>query len=357
MAQYYHPSSAPTEQKKIIMIETPRYTESNDYLLSLFYTNANKNSPEFISKYKSTEQSIEINFTILLLRLHQEGLTEILQFANVFQTKVDAILHRQGIDRMASAGAPLETIEEGDENAEGGDHAEEQKIVKRATAKGSSIVDSIKVKVVAQMEQVAIEMENEKRPITNMKIQNLDVGIVMKTSYTELTAKLQDIIVDDLNSESIHSRVIRQMVTTHFVHSFNRIYCLQFSIFFFWINKIDFVCCWWECVGLSNCPLQFGRNFCVQQRRYENRRFHGLCENCLFELVRDIGAGKLANSRNALDNLIFLLFLTSMLYHRHRVSSITSKLLNKRLPMLVQRLLKQPNKIWSKHIRMLSEWH
>lgn len=207
MAQYYHPSSAPNEQKKITMIETPRYNESNDYLLSLFYTNANKNSPEFISKYKSTEQSIEINFTILLLRLHQEGLTEILQFANNFQTKVDAILHREGIDRIASAGAPLETIEEGDENAEG-DEQTEQKIVKRATAKGASIVDSIKVKVIAQMEQVAIEMENEKRPITNMKIQNLDVGIVMKTSYTELTAKLQDIIVDDLNGESIHSRVI-----------------------------------------------------------------------------------------------------------------------------------------------------
>lgn len=208
MAQYYHPLSMPTEQKKITMIETPRYNESNDYLLSLFYTNANKNSPEFISKYKSTEQSLEINFTILLLCLHKEGLTEILQFANNFQTKVDAIMHRPGIDRMASAGAPLETIDEGDETAEPGDHIEEHKTVeKRAANRGASIVDSIKVKVVAQMEQVAIELRNEKRPITNMKIQNLDVGIIMKTSYTELTAKLQDIIVEDLNTKTIHSRV------------------------------------------------------------------------------------------------------------------------------------------------------
>lgn len=230
MAQYYHPIATSHEQRKITMIETPRYTESNDYLLSLFYTNANKNSPEFISKYKSTEQSIEINFTILLLRLHQEGLTEILQFANNFQSKVDAILHRPGIDRMASAGAPLETIEEGDENAEIDNRIEEHKVVKRSANKGTSIVDSIKIKVIAQMEQVAIEMENEKRPITNMKIQNLDVGIVMKTSYTELTAKLQDIIVEDLNTETIHSRV--NMLPIRW--DANR------KIFFLYIN---FCCC------------------------------------------------------------------------------------------------------------------
>lgn len=206
MAHYYQPLNTQNEQKKITMIETPRYAEANDYLLSLFYTNANKNSPQFTTKYKSTEQSVEFDFTILILRLHQEGLTEILQFANNFQRKMDLILHRAGVDRIASAGSPLETIEEGDESADPGEKIE-RKVAKRSTNKISSIVDSIKVKVVAKMEQVAIEIENEKRLITNMKIQNLNASIIMKTSYTELTAKLQDIIIDDLNSETIHSRV------------------------------------------------------------------------------------------------------------------------------------------------------
>lgn len=209
MAQYHHPIDTPNEQKKITMIETPRYAETNDYLLSLFYTNANKDSPEFTTKYKSTEQLVEINFTILLLRLHQEGLCEILQFANNFQTKVDTILNKTESYRMASAGPPLETIAEGDENApdDGEDEKIEQKVVKRSTKKVSTIVDSIKVKVVAKMEQVAIEIENEKRPITNLKIENLNAGVIMKTSYTELTVKLQDIIVKDLNTETIHSTV------------------------------------------------------------------------------------------------------------------------------------------------------
>lgn len=208
MAQYHNPIDTPNEQKKITMIETPRYGEANEYLLSLFYTNANKDSPEFTTKYKSTEQLVEINFTILILRLHQEGLTEILQFANNFQTKMEEILSKKEGYRMASAGPPLETIEEGDENAIEKEDKVEQKVVKRSTKKSAAIVNSIKVKVVANMEQVAIEIENEKRPISNLKIENLHAGVIMKTSYTELTVKLQDIIVKDLNTQTIHSTVI-----------------------------------------------------------------------------------------------------------------------------------------------------
>lgn len=206
MSQYYSPTTNPNEQKKITMIETPRYAETNDYLLSMFYTNANKNSPEFATKYKSTEQLIEINFTILILNLHQEGLTEILQFANNFQTKMDAILNKSGVDRIASAGPPLETIEEGDEDAdiEGNIGI---KLLKQNSSKITTIVDSIKIKLIAKMEQVSIGIATEKRPITNMKIQNLNAGVIMKTSYTELNLKLQDIIVEDLNSETIHSTV------------------------------------------------------------------------------------------------------------------------------------------------------
>lgn len=32
------------------------------------------------------------------------------------------------------------------------------------------VVDSIKLKLLAKMEQVAIELENERRPITNLKV-------------------------------------------------------------------------------------------------------------------------------------------------------------------------------------------
>lgn len=208
MDQYHHTLGNPSEQVRITLIETPRYAETNDYLLTLFYTNANKTSPEFTTKYKSTEQLIEINFTILNLRLHQEGLTEILQFANNFQQKTDAILtqNKEGVERIASAGSPLATIEEGDET-EDAEVAMTGKSTKSASKRDATVVDSIKVKVIAKVEQVAIEVDSERRPITNLKIQNLHAGVVMKTSYTEVLVKLQDIVVLDLNQETIHSTV------------------------------------------------------------------------------------------------------------------------------------------------------
>lgn len=231
MDQYHHPMNNPCEQIKITLIETPRYAEANDYLLSMFYTNANKTSPEFTTKYKSTEQLIEINFTILNLRLHQEGLTEILRFANGFQQKTDAILSKNNsnIDRIASAGSPLPTIDEGDENDDT-EVAKTERPTKTVSKRSASVVDSIKVKVIAKMEQVAIEVESEKRPITNMKIQNLHAGVIMKTSYTELSVKLQDIIVVDLNQETIHSTVIlRSIRFSHFRQIIFRIFFISDS--------------------------------------------------------------------------------------------------------------------------------
>lgn len=87
-----------------------------------YHFQANKDSPEFSTKYKSTEQFIDINFTILILRLHQEGLTEILQIASNFQQKLESISEAAGKgktgDRIGSAGPPLETIVEEDEDGD-----------------------------------------------------------------------------------------------------------------------------------------------------------------------------------------------------------------------------------------------
>lgn len=109
MHQYNRPDGI---EKVLTMIETPTYADNSGYLFSLFYTNANKISPEFTTKYKSTEQLIEINFTILILRLHQERLSELLQVANNFQRKLDRITNRSKKDRIANAGdpAPLGTL-------------------------------------------------------------------------------------------------------------------------------------------------------------------------------------------------------------------------------------------------------
>lgn len=76
-----------------------------------------------------------------------------------------------------------------------------------ALRNAASLVDSIKIKLIAKMERVAILLENERRAIADLKIENLTAGVVMKTSYTEVSVKLQDIIINDMNPETIHPTV------------------------------------------------------------------------------------------------------------------------------------------------------
>lgn len=112
------------------------------------------------------EQLIEINFAVLILRLHQESLTELLQIATNFQTKLDKILNAPGKDRIANAGDPVSNVL--------ATIAEEPAVIptsSRASRIVASLVDSIKMKLVAKMERVAILLENERRAIADLKVE------------------------------------------------------------------------------------------------------------------------------------------------------------------------------------------
>lgn len=69
------------------------------------------------------------------------------------------------------------------------------------------VVDSIKFKVIAKLEDVAVELQNETRSIAILEIQNLQAGVSIKSSCTDIKLKLQDIIVTDRNPDAVHSKV------------------------------------------------------------------------------------------------------------------------------------------------------
>ncbi|XP_055612800.1 intermembrane lipid transfer protein Vps13-like, partial [Uranotaenia lowii] len=214
------------EQEKILhVIQTPKYGDNDDYLFTVQYTNCKKNSPEFVTKYESVEQEVGINFSTWVLLLHEEALNELIRLANDFQTRMEAVLEvkKEKLlnqypmqDRVASthteesaaaalfsaAKEKLPTILE-DEDATTNTVAS-----KGPNRKRKSIVDSIKIKVVAKMEDVAVELQNDKRSIAVLEVQNLTCSAIMKTSYTEISIHLQDIILTDMNPASIHTKIL-----------------------------------------------------------------------------------------------------------------------------------------------------
>lgn len=69
-------------------------------------------------------------------------------------------------------------------------------------------VETIGLKVEMFMEQVGVEIATEERSLALMAVTGLKVGLIMKNSYTQVNATLQDIQVIDRNPETIHKQVV-----------------------------------------------------------------------------------------------------------------------------------------------------
>lgn len=197
------------------ILDTPRVKENEqeNYLLTILYKLADKHAPDFITKYHSTEQSINVNFEVLDIVLHQEFLLDLLALLNGFQTRLDnqvpAMSQR---DRYGEADADpmrtkLTTIME--ETTSTAAPAPEAPAVQRQGRR----VESIKIRLLANLKQLSLKLTAEKRPLALMNVQKFVTDVTLKDSYTEVNIGLKNILIEDLNPDTVHSNVsIREIV-------------------------------------------------------------------------------------------------------------------------------------------------
>lgn len=174
-----------------MVIETPGYTQDGKALLTVAYTNVDKTTPDFITKYKSIEQLAQINFATLNVILHQENILHIMEIANQLQRKVESITQRNAKpqdqqDRMATAAIgegvihKLERIAEETEfqKLQGSPSSTPaqtlQKKNRRAIA-AAKVVESIKMKIEANLDQVGLELTCRKRSLASLQIQHVSI--------------------------------------------------------------------------------------------------------------------------------------------------------------------------------------
>lgn len=205
------------KEEELVFIETPGFTDAGKSLLNVTFTAVDKSTPDFITKYKSIEQLAKINFATLNVILHQENLLHLMEIANQLQRKVEKITVStkpvEAIntrDRMASAAAAdgfvdrLTRIAEETEST-----VSPAQTISRKSRKGAqNVVESIKMKIEADLDQVGLELTCKKRSIASLKINHLYAGVVLKTSYTEVQLGLKDILINDMNPLNIHSNIL-----------------------------------------------------------------------------------------------------------------------------------------------------
>uniref|UniRef100_A0A182NLZ6 Vacuolar protein sorting-associated protein 13 n=1 Tax=Anopheles dirus TaxID=7168 RepID=A0A182NLZ6_9DIPT len=203
------------EQERMLnVIQTPKYDNNDDYLFTVNYSNCKKNSPEFATKYESVEQEVAIDFSTLLLLLHEDALNELIQLGNDFQVRMEAVAKKK---RESESDSPqhkdhFATIHEEESTATALLNAarerlptimEDDGVVASSTSK-----DSIKIRVVAKLEDVTVELQNDKRSLAVLEVKNLTSSVIMKTSYTEIKLRLEDIVLTDTNPATIHSKIL-----------------------------------------------------------------------------------------------------------------------------------------------------
>lgn len=196
--------------------------------MSVTFTAVDKSTPDFITKYKSIEQLARINFATLNVILHQENLLHIMEIANQLQSKVEKITEvtksidvAQNKDRMASAGAADGFVDRLSRIAEEAEITLERKtsiitttasplqtMSRRSRKSAQNVVESIKMKIEADLDQVGLELTCKKRSLASLKINHLYAGVVLKTSYTEVQIGLKDILINDMNPLNIHSNIL-----------------------------------------------------------------------------------------------------------------------------------------------------
>lgn len=205
-----------TETKIVDILDTPRVKENEqeNYLLTILYKLADKHAPDFITKYQSTEQSIKVNFEVLDIVLHQEFLLNLLALLNGFQNRLDnqvpAMSQR---DRYGSADADpvrsrLATIMEETTSTTAIPPPEAPAVHRQGKR-----VESIKIRLLANLKQLSLKLTTERRPLALMNVQKFVTDVTLKESYTEVNIGLKNILIEDLNPETVHSNVsIREIV-------------------------------------------------------------------------------------------------------------------------------------------------
>ncbi|KAM4616365.1 intermembrane lipid transfer protein VPS13A [Polymixia lowei] len=193
------PEYMDSEEKEVQLITTLDNTE--DDLLTLEYTKADKNGPEFKSLHKNTEQLIKVNFSSLDIHLHTEALLNSMNFLN---SLLPSSTKKEG------APEELPTIPEEEEGEGEGEEGkkEESAVTKRQTSKKSKFEDVVNLHIRADLNCLKVFIRGQKARISEISIEGLVSEVLMRKKEREVLANLRNIIILDCDKEALYQKAV-----------------------------------------------------------------------------------------------------------------------------------------------------
>ncbi|XP_053320973.1 intermembrane lipid transfer protein VPS13C isoform X2 [Spea bombifrons] len=156
------------------------------HLLKVEYIKADKSGPRFQTTFENTEQTLKVAFSSMDLLLHSRALLSAISFLT------------EAIPSLP------------DKSEQGKKQEDKETFVKRA-AKASKDKDIFAFKLFAKLDAFSVNVWDEKNPIAEIKIQGMDSSILIQQNQIDVFARLKDIIVSDVNPQTIHKKAVSIM--------------------------------------------------------------------------------------------------------------------------------------------------
>ncbi|KAE8617181.1 hypothetical protein XENTR_v10009002 [Xenopus tropicalis] len=154
-------------------------------LLKVEYVKADTKGPQFQTTFDNTEQTLKVFFSAMDLLLHSEALLSTISFLT-------------------------ESIPNLPENVRAPKQQDKESLVKKA-AKISKEKDIFAFKLFANLDAFNVNVWDEKNHIAEIKIQGMACHFFIQSNQTEVFARLKDIIVNDVNPQTIHKKAVSIM--------------------------------------------------------------------------------------------------------------------------------------------------
>ncbi|XP_054974528.1 intermembrane lipid transfer protein VPS13C isoform X2 [Sorex araneus] len=161
-------------------------------LLKVEYIKADKNGPSFQTTFEKTEQTLKVAFSSLNLLLQTQALLSSINYLTAIVPS-----HVQDVDDakevQISVGKQPKT-------------SPLQKVI--VSSKDSDIID---FKLFAKLNAFCVFVCDEKNNIAEIKIQGLDSSLSLQSKKQSLFARLENIIVTDVDPKTVHKKAVSIM--------------------------------------------------------------------------------------------------------------------------------------------------
>ncbi|XP_077603856.1 intermembrane lipid transfer protein VPS13C isoform X1 [Crocuta crocuta] len=158
-------------------------------LLKMSLTKADSDGPEFKTIHDNTKQRLKVSFSSLDLVLHLEALLSFMDF----------------LSSAVPSSEPSSTEKESELKPLVG---ESTSIVVKAASSSTSRDDVFDLKVIAELNAFNVFVCDQKCNIADIRVRGMDASISVKPKQTDMFARLEDIIVMNVDLLSIHKKAV-----------------------------------------------------------------------------------------------------------------------------------------------------